>query len=298
MALEPGIWVRLPHNEHETRIFESSLEKYLQNNDREGYSGPISATIDWCERNGAVTFLIAEFWNSLSNGFLFIVALWGLLMVASRGYETRHALLFGGYGIIAAGSFLYHASLTFHFQILDELPMMICIETLIWNCISINPAVERRYKKFFEWLADVFFLIFVVFCFLHWYFQFVKLFQTAFGVFMVVSATVMLREAWKQKTEVVGQKLASAYLGFMLLGVAVWLIDQIFCEHWQQTPHYDVLPFCQFHAHWHFFTACACFAAGLFCVFRRAWYFGEEPRLEWAFGFMPYVVRGKINHHK
>ena len=41
-------------------------------NETEGFWGPVTASIDWCEENYERTPYLAEFWNSISSLFLFL----------------------------------------------------------------------------------------------------------------------------------------------------------------------------------------------------------------------------------
>jgi dihydroceramidase len=299
---EPGHFVQVPGvvdssgNPRTTRIFEPSLEHYLKHNHHHGPLGKVDASIDWCETNFAVCYFIAEFWNTLSNIFYVIIALWGLLMVFGRGYERRNALLFFGYFIIGIGSALYHGTLLFQFQILDELPMMIGVLTMVWSCLAMDPAVERKYKKELDYLGKFFTFGFLIYVYLHWKYAFVQVFQTLFGSFTLLSVYLVFREIGKPstKTEVVGRKMGLTYVISILIAALCWIIDQVFCVELQKLA---LNP--QLHAFWHFFTAVGCLAVGLFLIIRRSWYFGEEPRVEWALGgLMPYVVRGKIVNRK
>ena len=291
---EPGYFIKLPHNDKETRIFEASYEDYVKHNPI-GYWGKVTATIDWCERQYQITHYIAEFFNTISNVFYLVVAFWLFLIVFGRGHEKRHALLALGYLIIGIGSTLYHGTLLFEFQILDELPMLISILTMIWSMLCIDPKIERKHKRFFDWLGEILTLSFLIFCYIHWQFGFVKLFQTLFGSLTLFSVFLIIRNNLlpENHADVVGNRAGKIY-GYSILTAAIcWLIDQVFCvelNKWYINP--------QLHAFWHFFTAVGCLYSGLFLLIRRSHYFGEEPRLEYAFGFMPYVVRGRIIKYK
>lgn len=49
-------------------------------NDKSGYWGPVTSTMDWCESNYVVTEYVAEFYNSISNIGYLTWALMGMLL--------------------------------------------------------------------------------------------------------------------------------------------------------------------------------------------------------------------------
>ena len=104
------------------------------------YHGPIDATMDWCESNYVVTPYIAEFFNTLSSLPMVVLGLVGVAL--ERRYatgETRIALAFLGLAFVGVGSALFHATLRFHYQLMDELPMLYVNQVFIY--------CQQRYDK-------------------------------------------------------------------------------------------------------------------------------------------------------
>ena len=54
-----------------------------------GFFGPPTATIDWCERNYEMTRYIAEFWNTLSNFWILVPPIFGVIEARKQRFETR-----------------------------------------------------------------------------------------------------------------------------------------------------------------------------------------------------------------
>ncbi|GFS18432.1 alkaline ceramidase 3 [Elysia marginata] len=52
----------------------------------EGYWGKQTATLDWCEDNYAVSYYVAEFWNTLSNALMLLSP----ALMVSLGLKEDH----------------------------------------------------------------------------------------------------------------------------------------------------------------------------------------------------------------
>ncbi|GFO35894.1 alkaline ceramidase 3 [Plakobranchus ocellatus] len=52
----------------------------------EGYWGKQTATLDWCEDNYAVSYYVAEFWNTVSNALM----LFSPAVMVSLGLKENH----------------------------------------------------------------------------------------------------------------------------------------------------------------------------------------------------------------
>ena len=86
------------------------------------FFGP--STLDWCERNYAVLSFVAEFWNTVSNVAMVVLALVGLRACALLGLARHHRASFAGLLAIGVGSAAFHGTLLYGAQLLDELPMI------------------------------------------------------------------------------------------------------------------------------------------------------------------------------
>lgn len=86
--------------------------------------GHHTGTIDWCETNYSHSRYIAEFVNSLTNFPSIFLGLYGLYHTQTNGIPLRYGLCFLGLGLIGVGSFGFHASLRWEWQLMDELPMV------------------------------------------------------------------------------------------------------------------------------------------------------------------------------
>jgi len=87
----------------------------------------LESTIDWCEDNYIHSNYIAEYYNTLSSVF---IALSGYifnnfsLKNLHNSYTTHFTKIYIYLLLTAVGTFLFHGTLLFPFQLLDELPML------------------------------------------------------------------------------------------------------------------------------------------------------------------------------
>lgn len=86
--------------------------------------GTHTSSIDWCETNYAITPYVAEFYNTLTNLPSVLLGLWGCYASLKGGLRRRYAAGYLGLVVIGVGSFGFHASLRWEWQLMDELPMV------------------------------------------------------------------------------------------------------------------------------------------------------------------------------
>jgi hypothetical protein len=80
------------------------------------------ASIDWCEHNYNVHDSIAEFYNTLSSFAIAGAGVLGLCLYPTA--EVRFQLQYVVILIVGLGSVMFHATLQYHMQLCDELPMV------------------------------------------------------------------------------------------------------------------------------------------------------------------------------
>ena len=113
----------------------------------QGYWGPPSSTVDWCEPNFLHSPYIAEFFNVLSSLAILGVALYGVLQGSRNGWQRKTLLPFALMAVVGLGSALFHATLQRSAQGLDELPMVYAATSLLY--LGLEPDVRPRRP----WLA-------------------------------------------------------------------------------------------------------------------------------------------------
>lgn len=90
----------------------------------------LKSTIDWCESNYIVSNYIAEYWNTLSG---LCIILSGVFFKFNNNewlnnnikYELNFNNICNYLILVGVGTMLFHGTLLYPFQLLDELPMLL-----------------------------------------------------------------------------------------------------------------------------------------------------------------------------
>ncbi|KAI8853843.1 ceramidase-domain-containing protein [Chytridium lagenaria] len=229
----------------------------------EGYWGPVTSSLDWCEENHLLHTHIAEYWNTFSNlWYLFWVAI-GWIVCAKVGAEFRSWVVYAGLGIVGCGSFMFHASLLFETQMADELPMIYASCLQVYSILLSSPRSKS-----------------------HQFPVLIFLFLLAYGALVAVSIFVPL----KQVLALRGGKEGHRVNGLFFL---LWNVENHTCDH-IRTIRTDIgYPYrilFELHAWWHFLTAIGCYGGSLLTIYMRLLAIGRtDVELKWV-GLVPYLT--------
>ncbi|KAJ3178476.1 Alkaline ceramidase 3 [Geranomyces variabilis] len=220
---------------------------------REGYWGPVTSTLDWCEENYEVLPMIAEMWNASTNIFFLLWPLVGIYSAyktnSERGYYASYAALM----LVGCGSFLFHGTLTYTMQLLDELPMMLA--TCIFVYTHIQMFATRPSPKTMLAMAAVFLAVTASYLFL----QTPILFQLAFIALTLIQVGLGIHNIYKlsrthkHESRVLYTMIATS-VGAILFAFTLWNVDQVHCGALQGTRNaigYPLRVGLELHAWWH-----------------------------------------------
>lgn len=107
--------------------------------------GQPTSTVDWCEPNYAHTRYIAELFNTLSSVPMLLVGLRGVWLAWHYNLEVRIYLCWMGIGMVGIGSILFHGTLQYYGQALDELPMIYASLVFMYASLEAAQAAPRRW---------------------------------------------------------------------------------------------------------------------------------------------------------
>lgn len=107
----------------------------------------LPSTVDWCEQNYILSEYVAEYWNTLT-GFCLIVS--GVLYYKNNyswiQENSRNKISFVKISallvFVGVGTILFHSTLYYPFQLLDELPMILLANEYLGLLVSLKTTRE------------------------------------------------------------------------------------------------------------------------------------------------------------
>lgn len=198
----------------------------------------LPSSLSWCEKKYVVTPYIAEFFNTITGVTLCISA------ILQYKYHRENFLFklqlsqFYTF-IVGIGTIMFHSTLLYHWQLLDEIPMLLMAIEYIKILSLPNKNAAFYYYPIY--------LIIPIY-FIKPDYQ-VSLFQTVFTSYVLIII-------YKYKYEITHNKNVNIYLkktiSVFLLSLVLWKIEQYYCEN-------VIIEFFQLHAIWHILTAIGLF---------------------------------------
>ncbi|KAG8625821.1 hypothetical protein KVT40_006222 [Elsinoe batatas] len=91
---------------------------------KKGYWEPVTSTLNWCEEDYYATVYSAEIVNTLTNLLFQYLAFKGCYNCIKNGHDRIFLVTFIGYFLVGTGSFLFHSTLKYPMQLVDELSMI------------------------------------------------------------------------------------------------------------------------------------------------------------------------------
>lgn len=244
--------------------------------ERTGVWGPRTASIDWCESNYEVTPWIAEFWNTISNISMIIPPIYGVYMSITQEMEMRYVMSHLFFLLVGVGSTMFHMTLQYSMQLLDEIPMIYttCIFIYCQAIIKSGPGMHNRLLGIaLAMYAFLFTAIYLV----HTN-PLVHEFMYAVLVFILMGQSCRLLYYNFDRPSM---KLFSAGMVMYALAFLVWNIDNHFCPTLQDfraktSPSVGVLS--QLHAWWHLLAGYSSYLHILFSSHYRLRMLRRHPR--------------------
>jgi len=218
-----------------------------------------SATLDWCEGNYVHFVYIAETWNSLSNIPFILLAVHGMITVLQEGLpnRARYALTHALIAFIGIGSFVFHATLMWHAQVLlDELPMIyVSFQALYCVLLEGRASSSRTPKIACTLLPALITAIYLAYPY--------PIFHQVSYAILQLLVTYRLQELRQRLPD--GSKLRQDCTHLLKTGAAltvvafaIWNMDNILCDDitsWRSRVG-PIGVISQGHAWWHILVAC------------------------------------------
>lgn len=198
-----------------------------------GYWGEPRSNIDWCELNYIHNYYIAEWYNSLSNLVPICILLYYLKKVWNMDYPYTIKLSYCIFIIVYTGSFIFHVSLTYWGQLMDEIPML-------YGCIYFH-YILHKHKKYIK-LFCIKCIIVSTILMIYFNNNPILSLQIPYGLLniSIIIYNIILYKKIKKYNYLLKYSAILYITGFIC-----WLLDRIYCHY---TREYYL------HAWWHILT--------------------------------------------
>ncbi|CRG84888.1 Alkaline ceramidase 3 [Talaromyces islandicus] len=254
-----------------------------------GYWSPVTSTLNWCEEDYYATPYSAEIVNSLTNLLFLWLGIKGVLNIRKHGHDSVFQVAFFGYLLVGLGSFLFHSTLKYPMQLVDELSMIYTTCLMCYASFSYSRATPIR-----VFLAVALLGLAVFITLYYHYLQDPVFHQNAYALLTTVvvlrsmyTMEVALRPKWRKSREEdrlarknqglpVPSKERQEYenqrdiktlktmwfmvvygLSMFLGGFGIWNLDNHFCgtiRQWRQNIGLPWGLFLEGHGWWHLMT--------------------------------------------
>jgi len=266
----------------------------------EGFWGPISGSIDWCEANYQYSKYVAEMFNAVSNLTYIWLALFGVTMCQRERLPVKFALCYLGIAIVGVGSIMFHTTLRYDAQLLDELPMLYAASTLTFTLWSTPPRTESYLIS----MSSILILFNTLITIIYIIYPNPVFHQVAYASIQTctIFRTIYLIRQLPIDSVKRSQILKTFRIGCLTFagGFAIWNVDNLFCDPITSLKMRHGQPWAgllEGHAHWHLLTGYGSFlivAATEFLVLNIDE--GVDSPYEMhslAWGMLPVIVRRK-----
>jgi len=244
-----------------------------------GYWGPTTSTLDWCESNYEVSYYMAEFWNTITNLFMILAPVKCIYEVYRQKFESRYAYLYLLIMLTGIGSWMFHMTLLYEMQLLDELPMVwgSCYMVYVHYKVQIEPK-KKTWK-----MAVMMFLYAVIVTIVYLMNKNPIFFQGSFGLLVALLTIMDVRLNMRVKSKE-GWKIFKIGFSAFLLGFLCWNIDNEFCPGIRtirsQLNPLGLSPVTQLHGWWHILVGYGNHLHIQAKIFHRQKFLGDDVELK------------------
>lgn len=240
------------------------------------------SSVDWCEANYVWSPHIAEFFNTLSSLAILALGVLGATLAWKRDFERRVFVAYVFMSIIGLASALFHATLTWVGQALDELTMLWAVLAFLF-CILDSQNHDAK-KPLYPWLPVV--LVLVASATTILYFAIDRYFEMFFTVF--TSCCFLITYVAKRVNDGVDnadqRRVFRIGVGAWCIGfIFFWIPEQLFCD-WYVSRGYQL----HLHAIFHGLSSIGPYAFVVYSALERYRHLGRRTKVTfYAGGLLP-----------
>ncbi|KAI1304725.1 alkaline dihydroceramidase [Xylaria venustula] len=292
---------------------EMSAFSFPYHEPRPGFWGEKTVTLNFCEEDYVMSYYCAEVCNTITNALFLWLGVRGINGCIKYGHPSIFFVTFIGYIIVGVGSTLFHATLKYPMQLVDELAMIYttCFMAYATFSYARSPAFSFALGASLVGLA---------------YFITARYYETKDPQFhqdayAILTATVVFSNMWimervlrpalqaredKRSTSspvpstraFLSQMwiMVATGLSIFLGGYLIWNLDNIYCDTIRRWRHQIQLPWAvvlEGHAWWHLMTGIGAYYSIVWRVWIHRCLDGDEDkfRLYWPSVFYLPEVR-------
>lgn len=253
-----------------------------------GFWGETTATIDWCEENYVVSGYIAEFLNTITNAVFILLALFAIFHAYKNKMEPRFLFTACGFCLVGVGSWWFHMTLKYHFQLLDELPMIYATCIPFWSVFS-----EFKSSRDSVMIGIGIFMAANLLTVIYLYVKDPTLHQAAYGFlnFLIIMKSFRLSNKYvKSDTARSNLNLTMLWgVGLFLFGYILWNLDIHLCSGVRKVRRDIGMPYgflLEGHGWWHIFTGLGVYYYLVYEEYLRCFLTGTEDFFDfkWILG--------------
>jgi len=237
-----------------------------------GFWGARTSAVDWCEPNYTHSYYVAEIFNTITSLPAFFLALFGLYLTNKYGYDRRFIVMNTLVGIVGLGSALFHGTLLYTGQILDELPMVYAALGFLYAMLEMESTPKG---KIYRYAAPVLIGFSVLFTAVYLYLpEFFLFFVSAF-IGCILTLVYRCVHIFRNPNTLKSQKIFIVAAVCLFIGgwLVFWIPEVLFCDHIQAL---------KLHAWWHVSSSLGTFVMLVFVTYQRELFKGRKPELQYA----------------
>ncbi|KAI8918775.1 alkaline ceramidase 3 [Entophlyctis helioformis] len=260
----------------------------------DGYWGPVTATLDWCEENYTVSYYIAEWWNTWSNLIFPAAALVGVWSSWQTKSEARIYAMYLALAVVGAGSFAFHATLTYTMQLSDELPMIygtcvsVFVLALMWPPERGTLAVTAGLVVYSVAVTAIYVQI-----------RNPVFHEVSYGLLVAATVILPIRHLLKmsdthpKETRTLVILFVASFTTY-ITGFVLWNIENLNCvavREWRARAGFPLRVVGQLHSWWHLLTGIGAYGSSVLNHYMRLLALGrKDVRIKWLLLVFPLVV--------
>lgn len=240
------------------------------------------SSVDWCEKNYIYSNYIAEFWNAMTGIALCLSSLifYNFYIRNTRGYNKHiynaNFLLF----IVGIGTILFHGTLLYIFQLLDEIPMLLITIEYIKLNIKIGEQLNIQNNIFGHAKLFIKLRFLIILSIIYSYYIYPSLQSITFLAFFIYSVALVffqikyIQEGFRLKESYVLNNFVKRkfitystsysiknfyiYNGItiflFIVSLIIWFGDSVYCKYLEEY---------KLHALWHIITSIAIYCCNI-----------------------------------